>query len=34
MVHLLLRRSGWLAAGLDRDIAISGFEPCRFLFGL
>ena len=34
MVHLLLRRSGWLAAGLDGDIAISGFEPCRFLFGI
>ncbi|MGN6793027.1 MAG: GNAT family N-acetyltransferase, partial [Streptosporangiaceae bacterium] len=34
MVHLRLRRSDWLAGELDRDIEISGFDPCRFLFGL
>ena len=34
MVHLRLPRADWLAADLGRDVAISGFDPCRFLFGL
>jgi hypothetical protein len=34
MVHLRLKRSDWLAGDLGSDIEISGFEPCRFLFGL
>jgi RimJ/RimL family protein N-acetyltransferase len=34
MVHLRLPRSDWLAGGLSQDIEISGFDPCRFLFGL
>jgi RimJ/RimL family protein N-acetyltransferase len=34
MVHLRLKRSDWLANNLGRDIEISGFDPCRFLFGL
>lgn len=33
MVHLRLPRADWLEAGLGRGIEISGFEPCRFLFG-
>jgi len=34
MVHLRLPRAVWLAADLGSDIQISGFEPCRFLFGV
>jgi RimJ/RimL family protein N-acetyltransferase len=34
MVHLRLRRSDWLDADLGRDIEISEFDPCRFLFGM
>ena len=34
MVHMRLRRDDWLAAGLGAGIEISGFEPCRFLFGV
>jgi RimJ/RimL family protein N-acetyltransferase len=34
MVHLRLTRADWLAGDLDRDIEISGFDSCRFLFGL
>ena len=34
MVHLRLPRSDWLAGDLAKNIEISGFDPCRFLFGL
>jgi RimJ/RimL family protein N-acetyltransferase len=34
MVHLRLRREDWLAADLGVGVEISGFEPCRFLFGV
>ena len=34
MIHLRLPRSDWLGADLGRDIEISGFDPCRFLFGM
>lgn len=34
MVHLRLLRAGWLASGAAAGIHISGFEPCRHLFGL
>ena len=34
MVHLRLRREDWLAADLGAGVEISGFEPCRFLFGV
>jgi RimJ/RimL family protein N-acetyltransferase len=34
MVHLRLPRADWLAAELGRGIEISGFDPCRFLFGV
>jgi RimJ/RimL family protein N-acetyltransferase len=34
MVHLRLPREDWLAGDLARNIEISGFDPCRFLFGL
>jgi RimJ/RimL family protein N-acetyltransferase len=34
MVHLRLPRTDWLAADLGRGIEISGFDPCRFMFGL
>jgi RimJ/RimL family protein N-acetyltransferase len=34
MIHLRLRRSDWLDADLGRDIEISEFDPCRFLFGM
>jgi RimJ/RimL family protein N-acetyltransferase len=33
MVHLRLTRSDWLARG-SLGVRISGFEPCRVLFGL
>jgi RimJ/RimL family protein N-acetyltransferase len=33
MVHLRLIRSDWLARG-GHQVQISGFEPCRVLFGL
>jgi RimJ/RimL family protein N-acetyltransferase len=34
MVHLRLTRSDWLANDLGSGIEISGFDRCRFLFGL
>jgi hypothetical protein len=34
MVHLRLRREEWLASGQAADFEISGFDPCRPLFGL
>ncbi len=34
MVHLRLTRSDWLSRGGAGDLTISGFEPCRPLFGL
>lgn len=34
LVHLMLKRDAWLASGLADDVEISGFEPCRPLFGL
>ena len=34
MVHMRLLRADWLASGAAADIHISGFEACRFLFGL
>ena len=33
MVHLRLTRPDWLACG-GPQVQISGFEPCRVLFGL
>jgi len=34
MVHMRLRRQDWLASGFGNDVVISGFDACRFLFGL
>jgi hypothetical protein len=34
MVHLRLPREDWLAGDLATNIEISGFDACRFLFGL
>lgn len=34
MVHMTLPREAWLASDLGAGIEISGFEPCRFLFGV
>ncbi len=34
MVHLRLTRADWLAGGAADRVGISGFEPCRPLFGL
>jgi RimJ/RimL family protein N-acetyltransferase len=34
MVHLRLRREDWLARSGGEDVTVSGFEPCRHLFGL
>jgi RimJ/RimL family protein N-acetyltransferase len=34
LLHLRLRRADWLASGFGDDIQVSGFEPCRPLFGL
>ncbi|MDP8909812.1 MAG: GNAT family N-acetyltransferase [Chloroflexota bacterium] len=34
MVHLRLRREGWMATEGAADIAIDGFDSCRHLFGL
>jgi RimJ/RimL family protein N-acetyltransferase len=34
LVHLMLKRDAWLASGLADGVEISGFEPCRPLFGL
>lgn len=32
--HLLLTRAGWLSGGLAGATRVTGFEPCRHLFGL
>lgn len=32
--HLRLPRAGWLAGGAAEQVTITGFEPCRPLFGL
>jgi hypothetical protein len=34
MKHMRLVRADWLASGTGDHIQISGFEPCRPLFGL
>lgn len=34
LLHLRLKRADWLAAGTGSGIQVSGFEPCRPLFGL
>ena len=34
MVHMRLPRAAWLASGLGDGVRITGFEPCRPLFGL
>lgn len=34
LVHLRLPRASWLASGLADGVRITGFEPCRPLFGL
>lgn len=34
MVHLRLRRADWLASGAADGIEVTGFDPCRPLFGL
>ncbi|HET7018764.1 MAG TPA: GNAT family protein [Streptosporangiaceae bacterium] len=34
MVHLRMKREEWLASGQAADIEITGFDPCRPLFGL
>jgi RimJ/RimL family protein N-acetyltransferase len=34
MVHMRMLRQEWLDSGQDRDIEITGFDPCRPLFGL
>jgi RimJ/RimL family protein N-acetyltransferase len=34
LVHLRLPRAGWLASGRGDRVRITGFEPCRPLFGL
>jgi RimJ/RimL family protein N-acetyltransferase len=33
-LHVLLKRADWLASGVADQVTISGFEPCRHLFGL
>jgi RimJ/RimL family protein N-acetyltransferase len=33
-LHVLLKRADWLASGAGDQVTISGFEPCRPLFGL
>lgn len=34
MIHMRLRRAGWVAARGADDITVSGFDACRPLFGL
>ena len=34
MKHMRLLRADWLASGLGADVEITGFGPCRPLFGL
>jgi RimJ/RimL family protein N-acetyltransferase len=34
LVHLRLLRADWLASGAPDQVQITGFEPCRPLFGL
>lgn len=34
LLHLRLPRANWLASGLADGVRITGFEPCRPLFGL
>ncbi|MDP9240018.1 MAG: GNAT family N-acetyltransferase [Actinomycetota bacterium] len=34
MVHLRLTRDDWLAGGFADQVNVTGFEPCRPLFGL
>ena len=34
MIHLRLDRADWLASRLATDVTITGFDPCRPLFGL
>ncbi len=34
MVSMRLRRADWIAGNVDAQVDISGFEPCRPLFGL
>jgi RimJ/RimL family protein N-acetyltransferase len=32
--HLMIKRGAWLAGGLATQVEVTGFEPCRPLFGL
>ena len=34
LLHLRMPRADWLASGLADGVRITGFEPCRALFGL
>ena len=34
MKHMRLLRADWLASGIGSDVEITGFGPCRRLFGL
>ncbi|HEY3953521.1 MAG TPA: GNAT family protein [Streptosporangiaceae bacterium] len=34
LLHMRLPRADWLASGLGDGVRITGFEPCRPLFGL
>jgi RimJ/RimL family protein N-acetyltransferase len=34
MVHMRLLRADWLSSGRGAGVLVSGFEPCRPLFGL
>jgi RimJ/RimL family protein N-acetyltransferase len=34
LAHLMLKRDAWLASGRGDDVEITGFDPCRPLFGL
>jgi RimJ/RimL family protein N-acetyltransferase len=34
LTHLMIKRDEWLAGGLADQVEVSGFEPCRPLFGL
>ena len=34
MVHMRMLRADWLASDAAADINITGFEACRYLFGL
>jgi hypothetical protein len=34
MKHMRLLRADWLASGIGANVEVTGFDPCRPLFGL